>query len=117
MADAGIDTLSEQTGMPLERDPAGPATGPLPFNVRAFSAQSAGDTADAIARNTAAELAQTLGKHYAPILQIVLRSGSAKECLAKVETYCASLPTGDAARIIEEVLIAQAANGAAAHAR
>lgn len=120
VADPGIEILSERGGLPLERDESAPATNPFaPFSVRAFSAAlaSTGRPEDAVAREAAATLSQALGRHFAPVREIILRSTSPDEAITCVQAYCARLDTRAAAKVIEEVLIAYAANGSASVGR
>lgn len=116
VADAGIEILSERGGIPLERAQGG--GGPLlPFSVRTFGAHAPDmNEMDIIARKAAADLSRTLGNDLAPIRQLVLASRSPAECIAKVTAHCAQFDPARSARIIEEVLYAYAANGAAVHA-
>jgi phage gp29-like protein len=113
VADEGIEILSERAGLPLERDASAAANPFAPFSVRAFSAAlaSTGRPEDAIAREAAATLSQALGRHFAPVREIILRSTSPDDAIAGVQAYCARLDTRAAAKVIEEVLIAYAANG------
>lgn len=121
VADAGIETLSERGGLPLERDES--ASGGIgnpfqPFTVRAFSADGrrVADL-DEIARDAAATLSHTLGRHFAPVRRLILDAKTPDEAIAGVQAYCVKLDSRDAAKVIEEVLMSYAANGAAAHAR
>lgn len=116
VADAGIEILSERFGLPLERAQGG--GGPLlPFSVRTFAARAPDmNEMDIIARRAAADLSRTLGHDFAPIRQIVLASTSPEDCIAKVTAHCAKYDPARATRILEEVLFAYAANGAAVHA-
>lgn len=124
VSDESIGLLSERAGMTLERDESAPAGGGDPFGgVSGFQTHAArglraiDHAHDLIARDAAATLSHTLGRHFAPIRQIILQSGSPAEAIIGVETYCAKLEAGDAARIIEEALLAYAANGSVVHAR
>lgn len=116
VADAGIEILTERGGIPLQR--AASSAGGGSFGAfRAFSASGLRlvDRAnDSVARETAATLARNLGRHYAPVRQIILDSKSPQDALAKVEAYAADLRPGEAARVIEEALLAYAANGSVA---
>jgi phage gp29-like protein len=112
IADEGVEILSERFGLPLERDESGGAGSLLPFSVRTFSAGNPAD--DDIAREAAATLAQSLGRHHARVAQIIRTSRSPADALAKVEAYCATFDPRESARILEEVMIAYAANGSVA---
>jgi len=115
VADEGIETVSERAGLPLERVQATAPTNPfLPFSVQSHAAIVPLEVEDAIARVAAATLPRSLGRHLAPMRQIILDSKSPTDALAKVEAYAAKFEPGEAARLIEEALIAFAANGAVA---
>lgn len=116
VADEGIEILNERGGIPLQRA-ASPAGGGGFGSFRAFSAgrlRLIDQANDSVARATAATLARTLGKHYAPVRQIILDSKSPEDALTQIEAYTASLRPGEAARVIEEALLAYAANGSVA---
>lgn len=126
IADAGLETLSELFGMPIERDPAPaapavPGGGLLPMSVQLHSAGLGAGRAqaanEAIMRTGAARLAPALGKMYAPIEGLIATSASPEEFLARLETYCVTLDPVTAAEILEQSLNAFAANGSAASAR
>lgn len=120
VADEGIEMLSERFGMPLEREEHAAPAGVFPFGVSTFSAREvrAADQAnDVIAREAAATLSHTLGRHFAPMRQIILKSKSPAEAMKGIEAYCATFEPDQAARLIEEALLAYAANGSVVHAR
>lgn len=116
VADDGIETLSEQAGLPLERDQGG--GGFMPFSVRTHSADPAVLKAhDAIAQAASASLSQAIGKHHAAVAHILRTAATPQEALTAVETYASRFEPGEAARIVEEALIAYAANGSLAPTR
>lgn len=122
VTDDGITTLSEQFGIPIERDQGGGGGGLFPFSssgLRTFAATAPILQQDVIASKAAAQLAQTLGRHHAPIARLIRESTSPDDALQKVQAYMTHSAPGVAerARIVEEVLLAYAANGAVAHAR
>lgn len=122
VADEGIEMLSERAGLPLERDESAGAGGMFggPGGLQTFSApgmRSVDQALDVIARDAAATLSHTLGKHFAPIRKIILDSRSPSDAIKGVETYAARFEPGEAARIVEEALIAYAANGSVVHSR
>ena len=127
VGDAGMDTLSERFGMPIERDPApaapaaggfGGGGGTFPMSVQIHSADGRIGKADAanqaILRSGGARLARALGTTYAPLEALIATAASPAEALDRIETYCASLDVVTAAEIIEQSLAAFAANGSAA---
>ena len=68
---------------------------------------------DSIAREGAADLSRAFRGRLAPVRQIILSSRSAAECEHRLAAWCADLPPGEASDLIEQGLIAHAANGAA----
>ncbi len=72
---------------------------------------------DRIAANGAADLSQAFRGSLAPIRRIILESKSAEECSARVAAYYADWNPERLVPIIEQALIAFAANGAASRAR
>jgi phage gp29-like protein len=117
IADAGMETLSERFGLPIERDPtpAPPPTGILPMGVRIHTAGDAVPRAhaanQAIMRAGGARLAQALGKTYAPLEALIATAATPQEALERLEQYCATLEPLAAAEILEQSLVAFAANG------
>lgn len=114
LTDDGITALGEETGLSLERDEGGGAANPfMPFSagIRTYAARPPGNL-DEIARRASASLARSLGKHHAPIAQIIREARTPQEALTKIEAYSATYESHESARIIEEALIAYAANGA-----
>lgn len=121
VTDDGITTLGEQFGIPIERDQGG-GGGMFPFSasgLRSFAATAPILQQDVIASKAAAQLAQTLGRHHAPIARLIRESTSPDDALQKVQAYVthSAATTAERARIVEEVLLAYAANGTVAHAR
>lgn len=126
VADDGLETLSETFGLPIERAPAAAATAPgmggglFPMSVQLHSASGgvmrAGAANQAILRTGGARLAQALGKTYAPLEALIATASTPQEALERIETYCATLDAVTAAEILEQSLVAFAANGSAAAA-
>lgn len=120
VADVSIETLSERAGLTLERDDSAVMGQAGPFGVQTFAApgfRTIGHAQDIIASTASATLSRTLGRHFAPIRQIILDSKSPADAIAGVQTYATKFEPGEAARIIEEALMAYAANGSVVHAR
>lgn len=113
LTDDGLTALGEETGLSLERDEGGGGSPFMPFSagIRTYAARPPGDL-DEIARRASASLARSLGKHHAPIAQIIREAKTPKEALTRIEAYSATYESHESARIIEEALIAYAANGA-----
>ena len=125
LTDDGLTNLSERIAFPLQRRalPA-PVPGGSPFGAN-FLPMSAGQrlvdlgnlSVDRIAANGAADLSQAFRGSLAPIRRIILESKSAEECSARVAAYYADWNPERLVPIIEQALIAFAANGAASRAR
>lgn len=120
VADAGLTTLSERFGLPIERDPSPQAAGappggsitPMAVQIHSSTGLARAQAANqAIMRSGGARLAHALGKAYAPIEGLVLTSQSRDEFLERLETYCATLDAVTAAEILEQSLVAFTANG------
>jgi len=118
-ADSALPVISEKMGFEVQRAPA-PEVGPL----KAFSApqlrlqrDQATAANEAVVRAAAAELAPAMRTVHAPIVQLIARSATPQEAVARVEAYCAALDPLEAAEIIERTLAAMAANGCAVAAR
>ena len=123
LTDDGITSLSERLAFPLQRvtPPASSRNaGPPTFSVRPYLPLAAPAVVEAghlsidrIASNGAADLSQAFRGSLAPIRRIVIESRSANECSARVAAYYADWNPERLAPLIEEALMAFAANGAA----
>jgi phage gp29-like protein len=121
VTDSGIETLSDRLGFELTRSAAPiPATTPQAFaagsNIprRVDRAEQANDT---IAAETSASLARAFRGSLAPIRRIILESQTPQECEARIREFYADWSPARVAPIIEEALIAHAANGSTVNAR
>lgn len=124
VTDASMPTLSEKIGLELERKPTAPPLGSQVFTPRSFAAspvlqdmapQRAHDALvanDSIARESAATLALAFRGSLAPIRRIIRDSQSPSEVEEKVKQFYADWSLARVAPLIEEALIAYAANGA-----
>lgn len=113
IGDTGLEALSERLGFPIERTPA---TAAAPGQFGAFSAGNlkmgwAQNAADLIAEGAAANLAKTFRGELAPIRGIILKAKSHDEAIRGVEAFCAKFDPVKSARVMEEVMLAMAANG------
>ena len=72
---------------------------------------------DQIAANGSTELAQAFRGSLAPVRRIILESRSANECEARLREFYADWRPDKLAGLIEEALVAYAANGAVSRAR
>jgi phage gp29-like protein len=131
--DDGVETISEQVGIPLQRiapppapDPTGFPGGPpegftspglLPLAVRERSADPGQVSVDRVAAEAAANLSQAFRGSLAPVRRIVLESSSADECVQRIHEFYADWDPKRISGLCEEALIAFAANGASARAR
>lgn len=121
MATAGIEptddalpVLSERLGFAIRRRAALPSFGQSPFGVAlAADPRSTEITRalDAIARNGSADLARAFRGHLAPIRQMILSARSPDELRAMLATAYADWPAAKLSPIIENALVAYAANG------
>lgn len=123
VADSGLDALSEKLGMPIERIQTIPADQPL-FPTAKLSPmvplsatlktrlEQADDAIDLIARTGAADLSRAFRGALAPVRQMVLESTSPEDLQRRILTSYTDWPAGRVADIIENALIAYAANGA-----
>jgi phage gp29-like protein len=123
VADEGIDPLSEKFGFPIQRKSGG-SSGPIaPGDLNRFSMHSLGDLPPAVRANervirgAAADLVRAFGDDYAKITAIAAGSTSAEDFMTKLEAHCASLDPLKASEVVENALLAIAANGSVVHAR
>lgn len=132
LTDSGIETLSDRLGFELRRStptpPVAPPQLPLtarPPQIQVHSAPSSpplrvdrAETANTlIARDASADLARAFSGSLAPIRQIILTSESAQECESRIMAAYSDWSPARVAPIIEEALIAHAANGSVVNAR
>ena len=119
--DAALPIISEKMGFEVQRvklealpGPVKAFAAPSRFTIRRDQAAAANES---IVRGAAAELAPVLRTTYAPVLQLIARSSSPEDAIARVEAYCAALDPLEAAMVIEQTLAAMAANGCVVSAR
>ncbi|HRI81395.1 MAG TPA: DUF935 family protein [Opitutaceae bacterium] len=124
IADEGIPVIGERLGIPVQRasrPAAMPGLGGItPFSAAAtLNARKKGVAAiDTISEASRADLARAFTGELAPIARIILDSVSPEEAVRDVATYCAEhFDPSKAARVMEEALLAIAANGAATATR
>ena len=131
--DEGIEILSDQLGVQLQRkalptmgddpnNPGGPprpfsAPGLLPLGARGEAADRGQLAVDRVAANGAAKLSRAFRGSLAPVRQIILESSSAEECEHNLRTFYADWSPDKIAPVLNEALMAFAANGAAHAAR
>jgi phage gp29-like protein len=132
VADDALPLISERVGFNVGRAPAPapPAPGepatpgglsayaaprllPRPLLLARHSTDAADAANDAIAREGAADLSRAFRGDLAPVRQIILSSRSSAECEHRLIAWCTNFAPGRAADVIEQALIAHAANGAA----
>ncbi len=129
IADSGLDTLSEKIGLPIERAPtpapanpfgSAPSNSPLdPAAILSVLAANLPDridradsAIDSIAAAGSADLARAFRGRLAPIAQMIRESTSPADLEQRIRTFTAAAP-GRAGQLIEEALVAMAANGVA----
>ncbi len=114
-ADEALPVISDKMGFPVQRsEKPDPAAALQTFSAPAHrvSRREQADVAnETIVRGAAAELAPAMRTAHAPIVQLIARSHSPEEAIARVEAYCAALDPVEAAEVIERSLAAFAANG------
>jgi len=71
---------------------------------------------DSIAEETSASLARSFRGSLAPIRRIILESDSSQECERRIREFYADWSPARVAPLIEEALIAHAANGSTVNA-
>lgn len=118
--DDGVSSLSERLAIPLQRR-AMPAAAPggAPFGVSSLFplavpaiVEEGHRSIDRIAANGAVDLSQAFRGSLAPIRRIIIESNSANECSARIASYYSDWNPERLASLIEEALVAYAANGA-----
>ena len=134
--DESVETLGEQIGFALQRKavPAPMDTGfgkdrppaaegfnapsLVPLSVRdRQAANQVHQMVDRLARGAAPDLSQAFRGSLAPVRRIILESGSAAECENRIREFYADWKTERISGMVEEALVAYAANGSAASAR
>jgi len=118
VADSGLDALSDRLGLPIERVQAPAAVPPLgdikPFSVLLPTRLERADAAvDEIARQGSAPLAQAFRGSLAPVRQMILDSTSPEDLQRRILVSYTDWPAGRVAEVIEQALVAFAANGVA----
>lgn len=116
VSDDSLPTISERLGFTIERtNRANPMPGVLSLSAIAPDlkkvAADAQDANDAISRNATAELSQAWRGAYAPVRNVILSSSSPEEVEQRLQALYADFPTQRLAGLVEEALIAFAANG------
>ena len=125
IADEGIPVIGERLGIPVQRAARsapmpGFGGGIAPFSASAVinARQKATAAIDTIAEASRSDLAKAFTGELAPIAKIIMDSSSPEEAVRDVATYCADhFDPSRAARVMEEALLAIAANGAATATR
>lgn len=117
VADSGLDALSDKIGLPIERSQSTPPP-IIPGQMAAFSAllpsriERADAAIDQIARSGSADLAQAFRGTLAPVRKMILDSTSPEDLQSRILSSYPDWPAGRVAGIIEQALVAFAANGA-----
>ncbi len=106
--DDGITTLSERSGIPLQRRSQPQSFSPgQPFNFAPLSVKMD----DHIASNRAAPLAAAFTGHLAPLKKIIESAQTPSECLRLSEAYIYSTNIANPAAVLAQALTAYAASG------
>lgn len=123
LTDDGIATLSERVALPLQRKalpaPALPGLGgfgvPYPLSAGDSTIAAGMIAANRIAAAGAPALSRAFRGHLAPVRQIILESRSAAELEDRLRAFYADWRPSKINALVEEALIAYAANGSAIH--
>jgi phage gp29-like protein len=129
--DKGVDTISEQVGIPLQRkappepppmDSAKPppggklrdfsSPGLLPLAARGTPADQGQASVDRVAAEGAPDLSQAFRGTLAPVRRIIEESTSADDCVDRLRHYYGDWSADKIADLCENALTAFAANGA-----
>lgn len=125
--DAGLDILSDASGIPLQRRSSSvPSFGVSPFSAAppAFDPAAArrriiaaghptDEQLDSIADKAAPDLAAAFRGRYAPVADVIAASTSADDLEHRLHIFFSDLPPGRLRPLIEDALTAYAATGAA----
>lgn len=123
--DAALAIISEKVGFVVRRSerPA-PVAGPgFGGGLQGFTAagialkKKADASVDLIAEAAAAQVAEAFRGELAPIRGIILAAETPEEAMRGVLAFCARFEPGKAARVMEDAMLAMAANGAVVHAK
>jgi phage gp29-like protein len=120
--DDALTIISEKVGFQVRRSerPA-PVAGPggvMPFSAASLALKKkADDAVDLIAEAGAVDLAAVFPGELAPIRGIILNSATPDEAIRGVLAFCAKFEPGKSARVMEDALLAMAANGCVTNAR
>jgi phage gp29-like protein len=122
VGDDALPILSEKFGFEIQRKATPPAPIPGPGGVMPFSAdgrlkKKADGAVDATAEAGAADLAAAFRGDLAPIRTIILNSTGPDQAIEEVAAFCATrFDPARTARILEDAMVAIAANGSVVHA-
>jgi phage gp29-like protein len=105
-----IPVLNQRLGLELERAPAPPAAPGLTTFAANGQPLLNQDPRLALAHAGAADLSRAFRGRLAPIARIVRESKTAAECEARITAFMATASQGDSVRVLEEALVAYAAN-------
>jgi hypothetical protein len=117
LTDEGLSTLGERIALPLQRRamPAAPVQPAAGLALSAYGVppmiSAAHGAIDRIASNGSADLSQAFRGALAPVRRIIGESSSASECEARIREFYADWKPDRVTGMIEEALIAFAANG------
>jgi hypothetical protein len=121
LTDSAINVISDRLGFEVQRAASSGQLPPvLPFYAQAHvqrRAEIAEAAGDAIARESAASLAQAFRGALAPIRRIILDSRSPVEVQQRILSLYADWSPDRVQPLIEDAFIAHAANGAVINAR
>ena len=114
-ADDAIEGLSEEAGFALRRaaSPSALPGGSMALHALAARGDLPADLVDLVAANGSAKLARTFRGSLAPVRRMILLSASPQDLERKLREFYADWDPEKVADVVDEALIAFAANGAA----
>jgi phage gp29-like protein len=114
-ADEALENISELLGFQVQRAPASPSS-PMPsmaLHALAARGELPTDLVDLVAANGSAKLARTFRGSLAPVRKMILASASPADLEKKLREFYADWDPDQVAEVVDQALVAFAANGAA----
>ena len=113
-ADEALENISERLGFQVQRSPDAPAQTPgMALHALASRGDLPSDLVDLVAANGSAKLARTFRGSLAPVRRMILLSSSPQDLERRVKNFYADWEPDRVADVVDEALVAFAANGAA----
>ena len=113
-ADEALENISELLGFQVQRSPDATTQTPgMALHALASRGDLPGDLVDLVAANGSAKLARTFRGSLAPVRRMILLSSSPQDLERKIKDFYADWDPTRIADVVDEALVAFAANGAA----